>query len=162
VLCTILDQIRGPEHFPYPDADTAGRSNLNCGAVLGIGGGPETAIDTRLGKHHVQGGKVSDGSPLGPQVKTSDCSRRWRQYEGVVLPSRQFLTISFSFCPLAVAAVKAKALDRPALGHSHSLIFPCPGIPIVNRHTFFFFFFFFWQRSASSYTAFFLVYISVA
>lgn len=96
----------------YPDADTAGMSNLNCGAVQGIGGGPKTAINTRLGKHHVQGGKVSDGSPLGPQVKTSDRGRRWRQYEGAVLLSGCFLTLFCSFCLFADATLKAKALNR--------------------------------------------------
>lgn len=96
----------------YPDADTAGRSNLNCGAVQGIGGGPKTAINTRLGKHHVQGGKVSDGSPLGPQVKASDRGRRWRQYEGAILLSGCLLTLFFSFCLFADATLKAKALNR--------------------------------------------------
>lgn len=63
------------------------------------------------------------GSPLGPQVKTSDRGRRWCQYEGAVRLSGCLFTFFFSFCLSADAAVKAKALDRSALGHSHSLIF---------------------------------------
>lgn len=68
VLCTILDDIRCPEHTFYPETDTAGRSNLNCGAVQGKGGGPKTAINTRSGKQHVESDQVSDGPPLEPQV----------------------------------------------------------------------------------------------
>lgn len=74
--------------------------------------GPKRLLTLDWANTIVQGGKVSDGSPLGPQVKTSDGGRRWRQYEGAVLLSGCFLTLFCSFCLFADATLKAKALNR--------------------------------------------------